>query len=339
MRAEVGDRAERDDAARVGGAAAGHAGDDAVALGHLDQRAARRLGHVGVVGLLDDRREDAVDVEQDGRARGVGDQRREQVVERRRRGARGLVCPPMRRTLQLAVIGTAAGLFSGLFGVGGGTVIVPLLILLARLRGARGDGHVAARDRASSPRAAPRCRRGYGNVDVQEGLLVGLPAVVGVLGGTALQQRVPAGARISLRLRRAARRRRGRACSSDGRRARPGARRRGRRRRRDARRRRRRAVRARADARARPRPARGGGDVAAGDRPRVACSAPSASSGYGNVRVARRRARRACSASAASRPGWRSPTPCRERRPASRLRGADALRGGAAGAARSDAAG
>ena len=34
----------------------------------------------------------------------------------------------MRRTLQLAAIGTAAGAFSGLFGVGGGVVIVPLLI-------------------------------------------------------------------------------------------------------------------------------------------------------------------------------------------------------------------
>ena len=35
----------------------------------------------------------------------------------------------MRRTLQLAAIGTAAGVFRGLFGVGGGTVIVPLLVL------------------------------------------------------------------------------------------------------------------------------------------------------------------------------------------------------------------
>ena len=32
------------------------------------------------------------------------------------------------RPLRLAAIGTLAGVFSGLFGVGGGTVIVPLLI-------------------------------------------------------------------------------------------------------------------------------------------------------------------------------------------------------------------
>ena len=36
---------------------------------------------------------------------------------------------PSERAVKLAVTGTAAGLFSGLFGVGGGTVIVPLLVL------------------------------------------------------------------------------------------------------------------------------------------------------------------------------------------------------------------
>src|SRR5439155_83394 len=43
-----------------------------------------------------------------------------------------LVSPAMptgSRTLKLAVIGTAAGVLSGLLGVGGGSVIVPLLIV------------------------------------------------------------------------------------------------------------------------------------------------------------------------------------------------------------------
>ena len=40
-----------------------------------------------------------------------------------------LTSPGVARTARLAAIGTAAGVFSGLFGVGGGTVIVPLLIL------------------------------------------------------------------------------------------------------------------------------------------------------------------------------------------------------------------
>jgi uncharacterized membrane protein YfcA len=93
--------------------------------------------------------------------------------------------------LKLAAVGTAAGVFSGIFGVGGGTVIVPLLIfwfgygerlatgtslgaiVLIGLIGAVAQGGI------------------YGNVHVGTGLLLSIPAVLGVIAGTAIQQRIP----------------------------------------------------------------------------------------------------------------------------------------------------
>jgi uncharacterized membrane protein YfcA len=42
--------------------------------------------------------------------------------------------------------------------------------------------------------AAVLLQAAYGNVQVREGVLVGLPAVGGVLVGTWLQQRIPAAA-------------------------------------------------------------------------------------------------------------------------------------------------
>ena len=94
------------------------------------------------------------------------------------------------RTVVLAAIGTAAGLFSGLFGVGGGTVIVPLLVLWLAYgeREATGTSLAAIVLIAA---VAVATHAGYGNADVGDALALGLPAVGGVLAGTALQQRVP----------------------------------------------------------------------------------------------------------------------------------------------------
>jgi len=88
------------------------------------------------------------------------------------------------------VIATAAGAFSGLFGVGGGTVIVPLLILWFGYgeREATGTSLLAIIVIAALAAAA---QGSYGNVHVREGVLIGLPAIAGVLAGTALQQRIP----------------------------------------------------------------------------------------------------------------------------------------------------
>jgi uncharacterized membrane protein YfcA len=96
---------------------------------------------------------------------------------------------PAGRTLRLAAIGTAAGLFSGLFGVGGGVVIVPLLVLWCGFgeRLATGTSLAAIVIVAA---VAAGVHGLYGNVHLREGVLVGLPAVAGVLIGTELQQRI-----------------------------------------------------------------------------------------------------------------------------------------------------
>jgi uncharacterized protein len=96
---------------------------------------------------------------------------------------------PPGRTLKLVLTGTAAGMFSGLFGVGGGIVIVPLLVLWFAFgeREATGTSLAAICVIAG---AAAALQGAYGNVDVSEGMLVGLPAVGGVLAGTWLQQRL-----------------------------------------------------------------------------------------------------------------------------------------------------
>src|SRR6186997_960559 len=101
------------------------------------------------------------------------------------------LAPPSRPLLRLAAIGTLAGAFSGLFGVGGGTIIVPLLIfwfgfgerlatgtslaaiVLIGLLGALAQGGI------------------YGNVHLATGILLAIPAIFGVVLGTAIQQRIP----------------------------------------------------------------------------------------------------------------------------------------------------
>lgn len=95
-----------------------------------------------------------------------------------------------KRLPRLAVVATAAGAFSGLFGVGGGTVMVPLLILWLGYEEREATGtSLAAIPLIAAVGAAVQGVRG--NVDVANGLLMGIPAIAGVLAGTALQQRVP----------------------------------------------------------------------------------------------------------------------------------------------------
>ncbi len=91
------------------------------------------------------------------------------------------------RPLRLAAIATAAGAFSGLFGVGGGTIIVPLLVLWLGYDQKEATGTSLAAIIVIGALAAA-AQAAYGHVDLGKGLLIALPAIAGVLAGTALQQ-------------------------------------------------------------------------------------------------------------------------------------------------------
>src|ERR1700742_4016799 len=91
--------------------------------------------------------------------------------------------------LRLAAIGTAAGAFSGLFGVGGGTVIVPLLIFWFAYGERLATGTSLAAIVLIGLFGALFQGGFYGHV--LTGLLLAIPAVLGVVLGTAIQQRIP----------------------------------------------------------------------------------------------------------------------------------------------------
>lgn len=99
--------------------------------------------------------------------------------------------PPAHRTLKLAAIGTLAGAFSGLFGVGGGTVIVPLLIFWFGFGERLATGTSLAAIVVIGLLGTIAQGGIYGNVHLLTGLWLSVPAAVGVVAGTAIQQRIP----------------------------------------------------------------------------------------------------------------------------------------------------
>ena len=93
------------------------------------------------------------------------------------------------RLAKLAAIGIAAGAFSGLFGVGGGTVIVPLLVVWL----AYGEREATGTSLAAIVVIAAFAAGGQalqGNVEWLDGILIAIPAVVGVVVGATVQQRI-----------------------------------------------------------------------------------------------------------------------------------------------------
>jgi uncharacterized membrane protein YfcA len=92
--------------------------------------------------------------------------------------------------VRLVLIGLAAGFFSALFGVGGGTVIVPLLVIVCawELRASTATSLAAIGITAT---AGVLTYVVHGEVRPVYAVLLGLPAAVGAAGGAALQQRLP----------------------------------------------------------------------------------------------------------------------------------------------------
>lgn len=91
--------------------------------------------------------------------------------------------------MALVLIGLAAGFFSALFGVGGGIIIVPLLLLVQRWQ----ERPAMATSLAAIGIIALVGTVSYGfHGELKPGAaaIVGVPAVAGAIAGTAVQQRL-----------------------------------------------------------------------------------------------------------------------------------------------------
>lgn len=92
---------------------------------------------------------------------------------------------------RLLVVGAVGGAFSALFGVGGGVVMVPLLILLCGY-GSRAATATSLAAIAVIALVGVGTHGVLGNVDWLAALLVGIPALLGVTIGVRVRGRLSA---------------------------------------------------------------------------------------------------------------------------------------------------
>ena len=88
------------------------------------------------------------------------------------------------------LIGVAAGMLSGLLGVGGGALFVPALVLLLGLGQVEAEATSLLAIVPVATVGAWRQHR-YGNVRVRDGLVIGLLAIPGALLGVVLVNALP----------------------------------------------------------------------------------------------------------------------------------------------------
>lgn len=100
-------------------------------------------------------------------------------------------CPERRagRLWRLALIGALAGLFSAVFGVGGGIIMVPMLVTMLAY-----DTKVATATSLAAiiviAGVGVAAHGVLGNVDWGRAALIGLPAMGGLLVGLRVKERV-----------------------------------------------------------------------------------------------------------------------------------------------------
>lgn len=92
--------------------------------------------------------------------------------------------------IEAALIGVAAGVVAGLFGVGGGTLFVPALTIFLGLSHLEAE---ATSLLAIVPVALVGAwrQRAYGNLEVRDGVTVGLLAIGGAVLGVVLANALP----------------------------------------------------------------------------------------------------------------------------------------------------
>jgi uncharacterized membrane protein YfcA len=89
-----------------------------------------------------------------------------------------------------AVLGVVGGVLSGLFGVGGGILFVPVLVLVLGLTQVHAEATSLLAILPTVIAGAWQQHR-YGNVDWRAALLVGLGSIAGVEGGVQLAKALP----------------------------------------------------------------------------------------------------------------------------------------------------
>ena len=89
----------------------------------------------------------------------------------------------------IVAVGFAAGVFSGLLGVGGGVIFVPGLVLLAGSSQLDAEATSLLAVVVVATAGAWR-QQGYGNLRLRDGVLIGLLSPVGVAAGVVLANTV-----------------------------------------------------------------------------------------------------------------------------------------------------